>query len=111
MDKTTRREFLAFTVTASALLILPGCGGEGGISTKTVVELTKLQGYELEYDPDLAIGDTPFVSILKQNGKTVLEGNLIFTINGRPFYDEGSSGNKSVVSTINEGDQVTWYES
>ncbi|MEX2012252.1 MAG: hypothetical protein WD970_00630 [Patescibacteria group bacterium] len=104
----TRRDFLSLTVTAAGLAVVAGCGGGGGSNIETVLALTEALGYTVEYDPDRAIGNTPYVNALTQNGQTVMEGDIFFTVNGQQFFDSGSAGDKSVNSSVNAGDIIAW---
>ncbi len=104
----SRREFLSFTVTVAGLATVIGCAGGGGTELHTVLQLTQAQGYQVEYDPDRSIGSAPYVKSLIRDGQTVLTGDLYFTVNGQPYYDQGQTGSKSVNSLVNAGDEIAW---
>lgn len=110
MQEKTRREVLIIVTAPLIAAALTACGGGGSAQKVTALSLTEAAGFEPTSDPNRKLGDSPYITTLKRNGQPIFDGDIYFTVRGQNFYDDGPIGTKSVLSLVNPGDKIVWYQ-
>ncbi len=108
-----RRQFLQLAASTSALAVA-GCAPANlpmPSSTKTVLELTKAQGYTLTYDKCRGLTGFSYVNSLSKEGKIVLEGDLYFTVGDNILLNNDSvvGSEISVLAEVPADSVITWH--